>query len=44
MRVGKKRRKMMNRVPLVGLVEIAMEQMNSGFAAISVRDGSMANV
>ena len=42
--VGKKMRKMMNRVPLVGHVGIAMALMNSGFAVISARDGSMANV
>ncbi|OMO68942.1 hypothetical protein CCACVL1_19747 [Corchorus capsularis] len=43
-RAGKMMRKMMNRVPLVGHVGIAMALMCYGFTVISAKDGSMANV
>lgn len=40
---GMKKRKMMNRVPPVEHAGITMALMNSGSAAISVRNGSTAN-
>lgn len=44
MTVEKRKMKMMNRVQLVGHAAKAMALMNSGFAVMYVRDGSMANV
>jgi len=43
MRVGKRKKKMMNRVLLAEHVVKAMALMNSGFAVIFARNGSMGN-